>query len=78
VTGDETCVHHYEPESKRSSFWTTERRSKGQHFTSDQEVKHAVRNWLKMQPADFYKAGIVSLVHRWTDGIEKHGDYIEK
>ena len=42
---------------------------RGQHFTSDQEVKHAVRNWLKMQPADFYKAGIVSLVHRWTVGI---------
>ena len=51
---------------------------RGQHFTSDQEVKHAVRNWLKMQPADFYKAGIVSLVHRWTVGIEKCGDYIEK
>ena len=51
---------------------------RGQHFTSDQEVKHAVRNWLKMQPADFYKAGIVFLVHRWTVGIEKCGDYIEK
>ena len=34
---------------------------RGQHFTSDQEVKNAVRNWLKMQPAGFYKAGIVSL-----------------
>ena len=51
---------------------------RGQHFTSDQEVKHAVRNWLKMQLADFYKAGIVSLVHRWTVGIEKCEDYIEK
>ena len=51
---------------------------RGQHFTSDQEVKNAVRNWLKMQPADFYKAGIVSLVDRWTVGIEKHVDYIEK
>jgi len=36
---------------------------RGQHFSSDQKVEHAVRNWLKMQPADFYKAGIVSLVH---------------
>ena len=50
----------------------------GQHFTSDQEVKNAVRNWLKMQPAGFYKIGIVSLVHQWTVGIEKRGDYIEK
>ena len=31
-----------------------------------------------MQPADFYKAGIVSLVHRWTVKIEKRRDYIEK
>ena len=34
---------------------------RGQHFTSDQEVKNTVRKWLKVQPADFYKAGIVSL-----------------
>ena len=51
---------------------------RGQRFTSDQEVKNPVKNWLKMQPADFYKAGIVSLVHRRTVGIEKRGDYIEK
>ena len=65
VTGDETWVHHYEPESKKSSMeW---------HHPSKK-----VRNWLKMQPTDFYKAGIVSLVHRWKIGIEKRGDYIEK
>ena len=34
---------------------------RGQHFTSDQEAKNAGRKWLKMQPTDFYKAGIVSL-----------------
>jgi len=37
---------------------------RGKHFTSDQEVEHAVRCWLKMHPADFYKAGIVSFAYR--------------
>ena len=51
---------------------------RGKHFISNQEVKNAVRNWLKIQPVDFYKAGIVSFVHRWTFGIEKREDYIKK
>ena len=48
------------------------------HVPKSKEVKNAVRNWLKMQPADFYNAGIVSFVHQWTVGIEKRRDYIEK
>ena len=51
---------------------------RARHFTRDQEVKHAVRNWLKMQRADFYKASMVFLVHPWTVEFEKRGDYIEK
>jgi len=66
------------PSRKDHLFRPLKEGVRGQHFTSDQEVKHAVRNWLKMQPADFHKAGIVSLVHRWTVGIKKRRDYIEK
>ena len=76
VTGNVTWVYHYEPDYHL--FGPLKDGVRGQHFISDQEVKNAVRNWLKMQAADFCKAGIVSLVHRWKVGIEKRGDYIEK
>ena len=74
-----TTVTHppYSPDLAPSDYYLFGPLKEGvreQHFTSDQEIKNAVRNWLKMQSADFYKA----LVHRWTVGIEKRGDYIEK
>ena len=34
-------------------------------FSSDEEVKTAVRKWLKMQPVEFYNEGICALVKRW-------------
>ena len=51
---------------------------RGQQFTTDEQVKHAVKIWLKSHSNEFYKAGIHALVHRWTVGIEKEGDYIKK
>ena len=37
---------------------------KGRHFSSDEEVKTAVRKWLKTQPVKFYTEGICPLVKR--------------
>ena len=51
---------------------------RGQHYRCDEEVKTAVKNWLKDQPAEFYEAGIRGLAKRWTVAIERDGDYVEK
>ena len=49
---------------------------RGRHFFNDEEVKTAVRKWLKTQP--FYNEGICALVKRWEKVVRKTGDYIEK
>ena len=52
---------------------------RGQHFSSDQEVKTAaVRKWLKMQLVEFYKKGICTLIKRWEKAVQKAGNYIKK
>ena len=35
---------------------------KGRHFSSDEEVKIAVRKWLKAQHVEFYNEGICALI----------------
>ena len=42
-----------------------------QQYTTEEQVKHAVKKWLKLQPTEFHKAGICALIHRWTVGIEE-------
>ena len=37
---------------------------RGNRYGSDNEVKTAVLNWLRHQPAEFYSTGIHALVHR--------------
>ena len=49
----------------------------GRHFSSE-EVKTAVRKWLKTQPIEFYNEGICALVKRWEKAVWKAGDHIEK
>ena len=51
---------------------------RGRHFFSDEEVKTAVRKWLKTQPVEFYNEGICGLVKRWEKAVRKARDYIEK
>ena len=51
---------------------------RGQHFSSDEEVKTAVRQWLKTQPIEFNNEGICALVKRLEKTVRKAGDYIEK
>ena len=50
---------------------------RGRHFSSDKEVKTAVRKWLKMQPIEFYNEEICALIKRWEKDVWKVGDYIE-
>ena len=51
---------------------------RGRHFSSDKEVKTAVRKWLKTQPVEFYNEEICPLVKKWEKAVQKEGDYIEK
>ena len=37
---------------------------RGKRYVSDEEVKSAVMKWLKEQSAEFYKAGIHTLIQR--------------
>ena len=50
----------------------------GTHFQSDDDVIHAVDDFLNGQEKDFFKSGIGALKHRWQKCIDTEGDYIEK
>ena len=43
---------------------------KGTHFTSDNEVKHAVMSWIKQRTPAFFIDGMHKLVLRWEKYIE--------
>ena len=47
------------------------------HYGNDQEMKIAVKTWLRKQPPEFYKTGIYPLIRRWKTSIERDGDYVE-
>jgi hypothetical protein len=51
---------------------------RGRRFTSDEEVKEAVDEWLAAQSKTFFSADIQKPVERWDKCIDKHGDYVEK
>jgi hypothetical protein len=71
VTGDETWVHHYEPESKRQSMeW------KHPGSPTKKKFKRCIKGC--DQPKPLFVEGICKLVDRWTKCIEKEGDYVEK
>ena len=46
---------------------------RGRYFSSD-EVKTAVRKWLKTQPVQFYNEEICALIKRWEKVVWKVGD----
>ena len=50
---------------------------RGRRFAAADEVKEAVRDWLRSPPQTFFSNGIKKLTDRWAKCIEK-GDYIEK
>ena len=58
-----TRISHppYSPDLAPSDFhlfWAPQRKFEGRHFSSDEEVKTAVRKWLKTQPVEFYNEGM--------------------
>ena len=53
-------------------------RLSGQRFGSDDEVIHAVENYLEAQDVTFFHEGIAKLEQIWTKYIEVKGDYVEK
>jgi hypothetical protein len=48
------------------------------HFTSDDEVKQAVKSWINQRNPEFFIDGMRKLVSRWEKCIERQGDYVEK
>ena len=72
-----TTISH-PPYSLVPLVWAPQRKFEGQHFSSNEEVKAAVRKWLKTQPVEFYNEGICALVKRWEKPVWKVRDYIKK
>ena len=61
-----TTISHppYSPDLAPSDFHLfgpLKKGLRGRHFSSDEEVKTAVRKWLKTQPVEFYNEGICAL-----------------
>ncbi|GFS26998.1 histone-lysine N-methyltransferase SETMAR [Elysia marginata] len=69
-----TTVSHlsYLPDlapSDYNLFGTLKQGLRGKHYEDD-EVKNAVKTWLKEQPIQFYEAGIHALVKPWNVSVE--------
>ena len=43
----------------------------GKKFRSDEEVRHAVHEWLRGLPKHFFSKGIYALCKRWRTCIER-------
>jgi len=50
----------------------------GKSFRSDEEVQHALHEWLHSQPKDYFSRGIHALLKRWNTCMVLNGDYVEK
>lgn len=78
----ETIPHPpYSPDLAPCDFYlfpNLKRDLKGIHFTTDDEVKDAVKSWIKERPSEFLVNGMRQLVHRWETCIAVNGDYVEK
>ena len=78
-----TTVPHppYSPDLAPSDyhlFGPMKEELRGKHYTRDQAVKTAARNWLCSQSSEFYQARIHALILRWKTAVEKDGYYVEK
>ena len=69
VTMDETWIHHFTPESKRSSSeWTATGEPRPKRPKAQQSAKDK----------SFYKSGIEMLERRWNDCVALDGDYVDE
>jgi [histone H3]-lysine36 N-dimethyltransferase SETMAR len=59
-------------------FGPLKRALSGKHFSSDDELKDAVLQFLMQLDGSFYWGGMVSLIDRWDKCLNKFGDYVEK
>ena len=50
----------------------------GKLHADDEDLQHAVVNWLNSQPAVWYEEGINKLVSRYDKCLNVQGDYVEK
>jgi hypothetical protein len=50
----------------------------GKRFTDDEDLQHAVMDWLNSQAAVWYEEGISKLVSRYDKCLSAQGDYVEK
>ena len=48
------------------------------HCGSDDDVIHAVEDFLNGQEKDFFKSGIEALQYHWQKCIDTEGDYVGK
>ena len=77
------CLPHppYSPDRAPSDFHMfgpLEEAMGGKKFRSDEEVRHAVHEWLCGLPKEFFSKGIYALCKHWRNSIERGGDYVEK
>jgi len=77
------CLPHplYSPDLAPSDFHmfeTLKEAMGGKKFRSDEEVCHAVHEWLHRLTKEFFPKGIYALCKRWTTCIERGGDCVEK
>jgi hypothetical protein len=47
------------------------------HYTSDDEVKAAVKSWILEKSEEFFSDGMKKLVTRWEKSVSLNGDYAE-
>jgi hypothetical protein len=47
------------------------------HYTSDDEVKAAVKSWIREKSEEFFSDGIKELVSRWEKCVSLNGDSVE-
>ena len=78
-----TTVPHspYSPDLAPSDyhlFGTMKDALRDKHYGNDEEMKIAVKNWLRKQSPEFYKTRIHALIQRWNSAIERDVDYVEK
>ena len=70
----------YIPDLAPSDFYLfskTKEHVVGKRFTDDEDLQHAVMDWLNSQAAVWYKEGISKLVSRYDKCLNVQGDYVE-
>jgi hypothetical protein len=50
----------------------------GKRHADDEDLQHAVVDWLNNQAAVWYEEGISKLVSRYDKCLNVQGDYVEK